>query len=140
MARAVRFCAVLACVMIPSVCAGAGTVGLADIEPLLRQKPQITTFLMSSLDMDATVMAAVRFGAHVKHLGGARMGPYFIQARPKASKDASPIEVVLCTDARFIDASGRVTEDEMNAVRLEEKLTVVLLREVNSAPAIPNCP
>ncbi len=140
MARAVRFCAVLACVLIPSVCAGAGTVGLADIEPLLRQKPQITTFLMSSLDMDATVMAAVRFGAHVKHLGGARMGPYIIQARPKTSKDALPIEVVLCTDARFIDASGRVTEDEMNAVRLEEKLTVVLLREVNSAPAIPNCP
>jgi hypothetical protein len=140
MARVARFCAVLACVLIPSVCAGAGTVGLADIEPLLRQKPQITTFLMSSLDMGATVMAAVRFGAHVKHLGGARMGPYIIQARPKTSKDASPIEVVLCTDARFIDASGRVTEDEMNAVRLEETLTVVLLREVNSAPAIPNCP
>ncbi len=140
MATVVRFCAVLAFVMIPSVCVGAGTVGIAEIEPLLRQKPQIRTLLMSSLDMDVTVIAAVRFGAHFKHLGGGRMGPYIIQARPKSSKDALPIEVVLCTDARFIDASGRVTEDEMNAVRLEEKLTVVMLRDVNSAPAIPNCP
>ncbi len=70
MATVVRFCAVLAFVMIPSVCVGAGTVGIAEIEPLLRQKPQIRTLLMSSLDMDVTVIAAVRFGAHFKHLGG----------------------------------------------------------------------
>ena len=95
---------------------------------------------MSSLDMDSTVMAAVRFGSHLKYLGGGHMGPYMIQARPKTPKDASPFEVVLCTDARFFDASGQVTEDEMNAARLEEKLTVVMLRELNSRPAIPNCP
>ena len=63
-----------------------------------------------------------------------------IQARPKTPKDASPIEVVLCTDARFFDASGNVTEDEMNAVHLEETLAVVVLRAVHSAPPIPNCP
>jgi len=45
------------------------------------------------------------------------------------------IEVMLCTDAQFFDASGKLTRDEMNAVRLEEKLTVVMLREVNAAPA-----
>ena len=65
---------------------------------------------MSSLDMDTTVMAAVRFGSHVKHLGGAHMGPYMIQARPKTPKDASAIEIVLCTDARFFDASGKVAQ------------------------------
>jgi hypothetical protein len=85
-------------------------------------------------------MAAVRFGSHVKNLGGAHMGPYMIQARPKTPKNALPIEIVLCTDARFFDASGKVTEDEMNAVRLEEKLTVIILREINSTPVIPNCP
>lgn len=126
--------------MAPCICLGAGTVSLAEIDPLLRQRPEIRDFLMSSLDMDSTVMAAVRFGSHVKYLGGARMGPYMIQARPKTPKGASPLEVVLCTEARFLDASGKPTGDETNAVRLEEKLTVVMLREVNSAPAIPNCP
>ncbi len=140
MATVIRLLIVLACVMLPSVCIGGGTVSLAEIDSLLRQKPLVRNFLMSSLDMDSTVMAAVRFGSHVKYLGGAHMGPYMIQSRPKTPKDAAPLEVVLCADARFFDASGQVTEDEINAVRLEEKLTVVMLREVNSAPAIPTCP
>jgi hypothetical protein len=131
---------VLGFLMVPGICLGAGTVSLAEIDPLLQQKTQIRTFLMSSLDMDSTAMAAVRLGSHVKYLGGARMGPYIVQARPKAPKGAAPLEVVLCTEARFFDASGKMTDDEMKAVRLEEKLTLVMLRELNSAPAIPNCP
>jgi hypothetical protein len=63
-----------------------------------------------------------------------------IQARPRIPKNALPIEVVLCTEARFFDTSGELIQDEINAVRLEEKLTVVMLREVNSAPAMANCP
>jgi len=139
-ARAIRSFIVLACVLLPRLCVGGGTVSLAEIDPLLRQKPEVRTFLMSSLEMDNTVMAAVRFGFHVRHLGGAHMGPYMIPARPRTPKDALPIEVVLCTDARFFDASGKSIQDEMNAVRVEEKLTAVMLREVNSAPAIANCP
>ena len=139
MAVVIRFLVVLGWVMFPGVCIGGGTINLAEIDSLLRQKPQVRNFLMSSLDMDNTVMAALRFGSHTK-LGGAHMGPYMIRARPKTPKDASALEVVLCTDARFFDAAGKVTEDEINAVRLEEKLTVVMLREGNSAPAIPNCP
>ncbi len=34
----------------------------------------------------------------------------------------------------------RVADDEMNALRLEERLTVVMLRAINSVPAIPSCP
>lgn len=140
MRAVIRFVIAVACIAIPAVSIGGGTVSLAEIDPLLRQKPLIRAFLISSLDMDATVMAAVRFGSHVKGLGGARMGPYIIQARPKTPKDASPLEVVLCTDARFFDASGKTTQDETSAVRFEEKLNLVMLREFNSAPAIPNCP
>src|SRR5262249_59488730 len=94
-ARAIRFFIVLAGVLLPRDCVGGGTVSL-----LLRQKPEVRTFLMSALDMDNTVMAAVRFGSHVQHLGGAHMGPYMIQARPRTPKGALGIEGVLCTDAR----------------------------------------
>ena len=139
MAIFIRSLLLLTCVFVPGVCLGGGTVSLSEIDSLLRQKPSVRNFLMSSLDMDDTVMAALRFGPHTK-LGGARMGPYMIQARPKTPKDASLLEVVLCTDARFFDASGRATEDETNAARFDEKLTAVILRELNSRPAIPNCP
>ncbi len=123
-AIAIRFSIVLACVMLPGVCIGGGTVNLAEIDPLLRQKPEVRSFLMSSLDMDSTVMSAVRFGSHVRHLGGAHMGPYMIQARPRIPKDALPIEVVLCTQARFFDGSGKLIQDEMNAVGLRDPISV----------------
>jgi hypothetical protein len=124
----------------PSVCIAGGTVGLGEIEPLLRQKPAIRNFLTSSLDLNDTVWAAVRFGPQFEHLSGARMGPYMIEARPKGLKDGAPLEVVLCTDARFVNESGRVVESEETAVRIEEKLTAVVLREVGTHPAMPNCP
>jgi Ran GTPase-activating protein (RanGAP) involved in mRNA processing and transport len=130
----------LASGLAPSWCGAGGTVGLADVDPLLRQKPALRSFLRSSLDLNETVMAAVRFGPHLEHLGGARMGPYMIEARPKGAKDGRPLEVVLCTDARFLDESGKVVESEMTAVRVEERLTTVMLREFGATPAIPSCP
>lgn len=124
----------------PRVCAAGGTVDLADVDPLLRQSPAVQAFLASSLDLHRTVMAAVRFGAHVKHLGGARMGPYMIQARPKGAGGAYTIEVVLCTHPRFVDAAGNDVASEIDAMRVEERVTAVLLRDAHSAPAIPACP
>ena len=138
MARTIRLAAFLTA--LPGVCCAAGTLSLADIDPLLRQKPQIRAFLSSSFDMEPTVTAALRFGSHVKYLGGAHAGPYIVIARPKALKDAAPLEIILCTDTRFFDPSGRPTEDEANAARLEETLTAVMLRETGSKPAIPGCP
>jgi hypothetical protein len=88
----------LALVLAPVLCVAGGTVGLNEIDPLLREKPAIRAFLLSSLNLDDTVMAAVRFGPHFEHLGGARMGPYLLQGRPKGPKDGTPLEIVLCTD------------------------------------------
>jgi hypothetical protein len=68
------------------------------------------------------------------------MGPYMIEARPKGGKGASPLEVVLCTDSRFLDEAGRVVESEEKAVRVEERLTAVMLREIGSRPSVPSCP
>ena len=127
-------------VLVPCPSIAGGTLGLNEIDGLLRQKPALREFLTSSLDLSDTVMAAVRFGSHFEHLGGGRMGPYMIEARPKATKERIPIQVVLCTDARFLDGSGNVAENEMKAVRVEEKLTAVMLREIDARPAVPEGP
>jgi len=136
----IRTIASLVTVLLPAVCLAGGSVSLGEVDPLLRQAPAIRDFLLSSLELDDTAMAAVRFGSHLPHLGGARMGPYMIRARPKASKDTSPLELVLCTDVRFFDEAGHVVEDETRAARLEEKLSAVMIREMGSLPPIPNCP
>jgi hypothetical protein len=73
----------LGCAVAPATCIAGGTVGLSDIDPLLRQRPGLRNFLTISVDLNDTVMAAVRFGPQFEHLSGARMGPYMIEARPK---------------------------------------------------------
>lgn len=139
MVRGARVVA-LAWVLAPSLSIAGGTVGLDDIEPLLRQKPALREFVRSAFDLDATVMAAIRFGPQFEHLSGGRMGPYMVEARPRGSLGRPPIELVLCTEARFLDEHGRVVQSEMTAHRVEETLTAVMLREIGSRPAIPACP
>lgn len=130
----------VACVLLPVKSHGGGTVDLADVDPLLRQAPAVRSALVSSLDLANTATAAVRFGPQFTHLGGARMGPYIIRARPKGSTGGDTLEVVVCTRARLLDASGKATESASDAVRVEEHVTVVMLRVLNAVPAIPTCP
>jgi Ran GTPase-activating protein (RanGAP) involved in mRNA processing and transport len=125
---------------IPTASMAGGTVGFGDIDPLLRRRPALRDFLLSSLELQSTVMAAVRLGPHFEHLSGARVGPYLLQGKPKGSKDAEPLEVVLCTHFRFLDADGKVAADETKATRIDEQLTVVMIREAHSKPAVPSCP
>ena len=136
----IRFLIPVACVLFPATCVAGGTVSLEDVDPLLRQTPAVRDLLMSSLKLGNTVMAAVRFGPHFGHLSGGRMGPYMIRGGRRGSNGDTTLEIVLCTKARFLDASGKATESAMNAARVEERLTVVMLREANSVPAIPTCP
>ncbi len=130
----------LASVLAPSPSVAGGTLRLGEIDQLLGQKPALRDFLTSSFDLSDTVMAAIRFGPQFEHLSGGRMGPYMIEARPKGSKGGRPVELVLCTDARFLDEAGNVAANEMKATRVEEKLTVVMFREIGAVPAVPTCP
>ena len=133
-------CVLILAVLAPSLSIAGGTVSLGEIDPLLRQQPALREFLTTSLDLNDTVMAAIRFGPQFEHLNGGRMGPYMIEARPKGSKAGRPVELILCTEARFVDEAGRVVESEVKATRVEEKLTAVMIREVGSLPAVPTCP
>jgi hypothetical protein len=54
MVRIIRFFFVLVLVVAPSVCTAGGTVSLAELDPLLRQKPDLRMFLISALDMSKT--------------------------------------------------------------------------------------
>ena len=130
----------LAGLVMPSASRAGGTVGLDEVDRLLRQRPNLRSFLMSSLQLENTVMAAVRLGPHFEHLGGARVGPYLVEGRAKGSKDGEPLEIVLCTHVQFLDAEGKVAAEETEATHVEEQLTVVMLREAHSKPALPSCP
>ena len=119
-------------------CFAGATLGTNELEILLRQQPAVHEALESSIKLSETAYAETRLGPHFAHLGGARVGPYTVRGMLKQSH--KEIELVLCTEADFIDAGGaKLTEAVFeNAVRVEERLTAVVLRE-RSDPR-PACP
>lgn len=70
------------------------------------------------------------------------MGPYTFMAKPMASSSISKIEVIICTSARFLDKSGKQLPDSNieDAVRLEEKLASVQVRDKRGDVGRPLCP
>ena len=99
-------------------------------------------WLSSSLVFPGTAFAEVRFGSHFKHLSGERMGPYTFVAKPTAPSAGSEIEIIVCTDVRFLDKSGEHLPGSRieDAVRLEEKLASVQVRDRRDAAGSPVCP
>lgn len=126
----------------PGLCGAGGSVEFSVVDQLIRQQPAIYGWLSSSLVLPDTAFAEVRFGPHFKHLSGGRMGPYTFMAKPRASRSTREIEVTICTNARFLDKSGKQLLDSNieDAVRLEEKLASVQVRDRRADVGRPVCP
>jgi hypothetical protein len=124
------------------LCSAGGSVEFKVVDQLIRQQPSTYRWLSSTLVFPDTAFAEVRFGPHFKHLSGERMGPYTFVARPMASSAGSEIEIIVCTDAHFIDKSGEhLAESRIaEAARLEEKLASVQVRDRRDAAGSPACP
>lgn len=117
-----------------------GTIDLHELDFLFSEQPEATRAMRSALEFPAVAWAEVRLGSHFKALGGARMGPYSFKARVRSSN--SEVEVVLCTSGRFLNSKGEeLPESQMfEAVRLEEHLVTLLLRDVSTTQGRPSCP
>lgn len=115
-----------------------GSLGTDELLPLLAQKPEIRDAVLSSLVLLDSAFGEVRLGSHFTYLGGERLGPYTIRA--KVQQSGKPIQLVLCTTSQFLSQSGRpLSEDDMfDAVRVEEKLDFVMLRDAG-AQSRPDC-
>lgn len=124
------------------LCQAGGSVSFEDVERLLRSQPATYKWLSSTLELPDTADAEIRFGNHFKHLGGARMGPYTFRAKQKGVTSAVEIDVTVCAEAEFYDQSGKkITKAiEQKAVRVEEKLTAILVRDARDDGAAPACP
>lgn len=123
----------LAALVIPKLCAAGGTLGTDELDLLIGQMPVVRDLLSSSLRLSDSAFAEVRLGPDFKHLSGARIGPYTIQARSR--KDGRVLLVVLCTKTRFLSATGQELPEARieEAASIDETLTGVMLRQEGSA-------
>jgi hypothetical protein len=138
----IRFHLVVFGLVVSGLCSAGGSVEFKVVDQLIRQQPTMYRWLSSSLVLPDSAYAEVRFGSHFKHLSGGRMGPYTFIAKPTASSASGEIEIIVCTDVRFLDESGKHLPDSRieDAARLEEKLASVQVRDGRGAGGSPVCP
>lgn len=105
-----KFAAGLLCLALASSGAfAAGSVIPDEFLPLLKQKTQIFEFVSASLDLDESG-SGDRIGQAVNpRLGGTRIAPYFVKAKPKGEKKWSLLLEIQAT-VEFLDDNGRRTE------------------------------
>lgn len=90
-----------------SFVAAQGTIPLSQLKLILEQKPTLASHLFSTLEFAESGMAS-RVGSIVnERLGGTRLGPYRIRAKPKGAEGDFVFEVVVYTKQTFIDQSGK---------------------------------
>jgi hypothetical protein len=99
---------------------GSGSFLVEDIKPLLKQKKEIYGLLTDSLDL-ATSGSADRIGQSVNpNLGGTRVAPYIVYAKPKGARDWV-LEIQIDATTEYLDPSGKPTSME-SATSVRETL------------------
>ncbi len=84
-----------------------GSFLLDDIKPLIAQSPDIHKYLFATLELEKSGQAN-RIGNNVNpRLGGTRLGPYCIYAKPKGTIGKNTMEVCINTEYHFRDKTGR---------------------------------
>ena len=82
------FVAACLALLLPHASFAGGTFPFSQLKPILEQKPMLASHLFSTLDFAEWGMAS-RVGSIVNEkLGGARLGPYRIRAKPKGAEKA----------------------------------------------------
>lgn len=106
--------AVIACFLIallmPSASWAGGSFVIEDMIPVLDQTPDIKAYILGTLDLDKSGYAN-RIGNSVNpRLGGKRLGPYCINAKPKGAKGNFTLKLCINTAYDFRDEKGRPCE------------------------------
>lgn len=92
----------------PATAANAGgSFLLDDIKPVIEQSPDIEKYLFATLELTKSGQAN-RIGNNVNpRLGGTRLGPYCIYAKPRGAAGKNTLEVCINTEYHFRDKTGR---------------------------------
>ncbi len=120
--------AIFLSVHLPSLFAG-GSFATEQILPLLKQNKELHDFVMGTLELDPSGWAT-RIGTRVNEdLGGARIAPYSIRARPKGSTGPWQFFLTIEAETTFLDASGKDVPLEQGKT-IKERLTGIQLTPI----------
>ncbi len=111
-----------------------GSITLADIAPVLAQRPGLWEAFTSQLEVSPHG-GGLRLGAPGIPLRGTRVPPYEFPAKLKGDTGPYNLKVIVKADFDFLDQQGNVTSDEMRAVSIRQTLVSLTLEVVDPGPA-----
>jgi hypothetical protein len=98
---------IIAFIFSAAVANAGGSFLLDDIKPLIAQSPEMQKYIFATLELTKSGQAN-RIGNNVNpRLGGTRLGPYCIYAKPRGSKGKNTMEVCINTEYHFKDKKSR---------------------------------
>ena len=104
-----------------------GSFSRDDLQPILEQQPAIAAWVANGLDLDETG-DAMRIGQNVNpNLGGLRVGPYVILAKPKGAAGPFTLEITVETEMNCLDDAGKTVELE-KATTIVETFSALTVR------------
>lgn len=130
--------ALAACLLAAALPAAAAGSFDADVElmPIRRQVPDLWSALGQSFDLAKSGWAN-RIGTPVNaDLGGRRIGPYCLGAKPKGAPGPNTWEVCFKTEAKYSDARGLPALLE-NAKTVEETFASVEIKPMGGRLPAP---
>ncbi|MEM7012385.1 MAG: hypothetical protein AAF585_12980 [Verrucomicrobiota bacterium] len=97
---------------LPARMIAGGSVTWDDANRILGQNSQLQKFVNSTLDIPEQG-SATRLGKHFENLGGARVGPYVFDVKPKGADGGAQLQLTIETEMTFVDAVGEpLNEDD----------------------------
>jgi hypothetical protein len=95
-----------------------------ELRPLLKEASALHQCILSALELEPSGTSS-RIGSNVNPaLGGTRIGPYKILAKPKGMTGDPTLEVTFVTEKHFLDADGNPTSIS-TATAVQEVITAV---------------
>lgn len=125
--RVSRSLMVLAFMACTGIAEADGSIGFEEVDAVLRQRPELRTYLVDTLCISNSGLASRVAGEYP--MGGSRLGPYELDAKPKGQAGPYVFRLIVNTSQTFFDKNGKEA-DVTEAVRVKEILSSIELSEL----------
>jgi hypothetical protein len=92
---------------LPLTAKAGGSFLVEDIKPVLAQVPEIEKYIFSTLELGKSGDASMIGSTINPRLGGTRLGPYCINAKPKGATGGYVFTLCINTEYDFRDKKGK---------------------------------
>src|SRR5436189_6099816 len=99
------FIALFIGVMTSGVATAEGSINFDDADVVLKQQPILREYLLNSLCISNTGIASRL--ASIYPMGGKRLGPYELVAKPKAQAGEYTLKIIISTEQKFTNNRGK---------------------------------